>query len=50
MSGRRGVGEDELRGGVRGVMAEDEVFSVEVDEGVRDDEDHEDGGSEEDED
>jgi len=35
---------------VRAVMAEGEVFSVVVDEGVRDDEDHEDGDAEEDED
>ena len=35
---------------MRAVMAEGEVFSVVVDEGVRDDEDHEDGDAEEDED
>jgi hypothetical protein len=46
----RGRGDDELRGGVRTVVAEGEVFAVEVDEEVRDDEDHEDGYPEKDQD
>jgi len=37
-----------LRGGVRGVVAEGEVFSVEADEEPREDEDHDQGDAEKD--
>ncbi len=50
VAGGRGRGDDELRGGMCAVMAEGEVFPIEVDEKVRDDEDHEDGDAEKDED
>jgi hypothetical protein len=46
MDGRSRAWKDELRGWVRAVVAEGEVFSIEAEEEKREDEEHDQGGAE----